>query len=295
MNNKYLSHIIIIMFTLILINPVQGQDYLSKYPDPVFPDSVPRIFAPGVISERMSHEEGIAFSPGGKEIFFTRSVADEEGEEEISILFLEKKGEKWTSPEPPSFASESNESEPAFSHDGKALFYFSERRKPGITPYIGEIWKVTRSNGRWSRPNYHENILNASWINSISTTSNGTLYYSSYRNKKMGIYYSEVQNGKYQQPVYLPEEINSVPGATHPFISPDGETLIFEGQALGYGNSELYISFKTSKGHWTPAQKLNETISKTLTETNPTLSPDGKYLFFTRNSDIYWVRIEYVF
>lgn len=289
------GYILSLILTFLFLSPIHGQEYLSQYPDPVLADSIPRIFAPGIISKKMSHEEGIAFSPGGKEIFFTRSVADEQGEEESSILFLERKGEKWTSPESPSFASEYNESEPAFSHDGQSLFYFSERRKPGITPYIGEIWKVSRSNGRWSRPRYHENILNAGWINSISTTSEGTLYFSSYRDKKIGIYYSEYINGKYQEPVYLPKEINSVPGATNPFISSDGNTLVFEGQALGYGNTEVYISFKTSEGYWTPAQKLNETINKTLTETNPGLSPDGDYLFFTRQSDIYWVRIEYIF
>ncbi|MFW5821097.1 MAG: hypothetical protein ACOCWA_07395 [Bacteroidota bacterium] len=275
--------------------PILGQEYLSLYPDPVLADSVPRIFAPGIISKELAHDEGIAFSPNGKQIFFTRSIADEEGERQSFLLYLEKKGDKWSKPAKPSFASDVNESDPSFSRDGQVLYFFSERRKPGISPYIGEIWQVVRSNGNWGKPRYNENILNASWINSLSSTSDGTLFFSSYRDNKIGIYYSELKNGKYQNPVFLPEEVNSIPGATNPFISADGETLLFEGQALGYGNTELYISFKTSEGHWTPGRKLGKTVNKTLTETTPALSPDGKYLFFTREGDIYWVRIEYVF
>ncbi len=287
---KYKSLIAFTAFAFIFIFS-SSQEYL----DPLIPDSIPRLFAPGLISTENNHEEGIAFSPDGKEIFFTRYLTDEEGEKQSFLLYLRKEGDTWTKAAKPSFASKSNESEPAFSNDGQSLFFFSERRKPGITPFIGEIWKVERTNGSWGKPRYHENILNASWINSISSTSEGTLYFSSFRDKKMGIFYSELKNGTYQEPVYLPKEINSVAGATNPFISADENILVFEGQTSGYGNTDLYISFKTSQGVWTPAQKLNENINKTRTETNPALSPDGKHLFFTRKGDVYRVRIEYIF
>jgi Tol biopolymer transport system component len=292
MKNKPLSLLLIFSISFA---PLFAQNFLKEYGEPLIPDSIPRVFAPGKISVPNSEEEGIAFSPDGSEIFFTRNTADEEGEKISSLLYLKRQGETWSDPRRPAFASKANESEAAFSEEGKSLFYFSERRKPGITPYIGEIWKVSRSENRWGSPRYHENTLNAAWINSISLTESGRLYFSSYRDKKMGIYYSDKINGEYQDPVYLPDAINSVAGATRPFISADESMLLFEGQTLGYGNTELYISFRTDDGIWTPAQKLNSNVNKTKTETNPSFSPDGKYLFFTREGDIYWVRIEYIF
>lgn len=272
-----------------------GQDEIFNYPDPVLPDSVPRIFAPGYISIPEVHEEGISFSPDGKEIFFTAIKTLEKGEKESSIYYLSQLGNIWSPVKKAPFSYDANESDPGFSADGNTLFYFSERRKPGITPFIGEIWQVTREGGKWSQPVYRENILNETWINSISSTAGHRLYFSSFREKQMGIFYTEKTEGELNEPIFLPGEVNSIAGASNPFISRDESMLVFEGQNSGYGNTELYISFKTSTGLWTPAVRLNESINKTSTETNPSFSPDGKFLFFTREGDLYWVRIEYVF
>lgn len=288
-------HCIVLIFSFFCFAALQAQDEKFLYPDPVFPDSVPRVFAPDYISLYESYEEGICFSSNMDEIFFTRISDNTDGDKVSSIMWLTRNGDTWSLVKRAPFTSKSNESEAAFSDQDNQLFFFSERRKPGITPYIGEIWQAKKTSGKWGIPVYKENILNETWINSVTATAGGYIFFSSFRNKNIGIYYSEKVNGQYQEPVYLPEEVNSVAGATNPFISRDGNTLVFEGQSEGYGNTDLYISFRTSTGLWTPAIKLNENINKTKTETNPSLSPDGKYLFFTREGDIYWVRIEYVF
>jgi Tol biopolymer transport system component len=292
MTKIYFPIYLLFLFSFLSLH---AQDENFLYPDPVLPDSVPRVFAPEFISLEGLHEEGICFSPSLDEIFFTSISENDKGEKVSTIMWLTRNGNTWSPIKKAPFTSKSNESEPAFSDAGDHLFFFSERRKPGITPYIGEIWQTHKLNGKWGNPVYKENILNETWINSVTTTAGGYIFFSSFRNKNMGIFYSEKVNGEYQEPVYLPNEVNSVAGATNPFISRDGNTLVFEGQSTGYGNTDLYISFRTSTGLWTPAIKLNENINKTKTETNPSLSPDGKYLFFTREGDLYWVRIEYVF
>ena len=292
-----MNQLLSLSFVLIvsIFTNLQSQENLFGYPDPVLPDSVPRIFAPGLISLADAHEEGLAFSPDGNEILFTREMIDDKDENHSTILQLKRKGNSWSPPRPAPFTTDANDSEPAFGKDGKRLYFFSERRKPGITSYIGEIWVSRKYSGGWGRPTYPQNILNETWINSISSTQEGRLYFSSYRDRRIGIFYSDMINGKYREPVFLPPEINSVAGANRPFITPNDNILVFEGKSSGYDYSELYISFKTSRGIWEPAKKMNSTINKTKTETNPSLSPDGKYLFFTRNGDIYWIKIEYVF
>jgi len=287
------SRIYIILFLTFGIQ-VFSQDTELSYPDPVFPDSVPRVFAPGVISIPETVEEGIEFSMYGQEIYFARKSG--EGEElNSSVYFMHKTANGWTRAKKAQFSSDSRDAEPAISPEKNTLYFFSERRKPGITSYIGEIWLAKRKNGKWQNATYPQNVLNETWINSLSITKNGELFFSSFRNNKMGVFRASVNNGLISEPEYLPKEINSLAGVTKPFISRDGSILLFEGQTGGYGNTEIYISFKTRKGIWEPALKLNENINQTKKETNASLSPDGKYLFFTRNGDIYWVPLEYVF
>lgn len=265
------------------------------YPDPILPDSLPLIFSRETISLPDTYEEGITFSPNADELFITRSVKKDGNIISSKIFTSKRSGNMWSSIVPASFSSNTNESEPAFSADGKTLFFLSERNKPGITSYIGEVWMVKKTSGRWGQAEYPQNILNETWINNVSSTGTGKIYFSSYRNKKIGIYSAGYNNGQYEEPVFLPEEINGIAGASNPFVSSDESIIVFEGKSTGYNKSELYISFRTSAGLWTPAHKLNENVNQTGTESNPSLSPDGKYLFFTREGDIYWIRLEYVF
>jgi hypothetical protein len=49
------------------------------------------------------------------------------------------------------------------------------------------------------------------------------------------------------------------------------------------GNSDLFISFMKDNGNWTKAINMGEKINSSDWEFCPTVSPDGKYLFFTSN------------
>ena len=70
--------------------------------------------------------------------------------------------------------------------------------------------------------------------------------------------------------------------------------MIFaSGRSGGFGANDLYISFKKEDGSWTPAKNMGEKINSKTTDYAPSLSPDGKFFFFTSNvegsSDLYWV------
>jgi Tol biopolymer transport system component len=81
-----------------------------------------------------------------------------------------------------------------------------------------------------------------------------------------------------------------------PFISPDESYLIFcSTRGLSeYDQGDLFISFHKHDGSWTDPVTLGTTINTNQMERFSTLSPDGKYLFFTRDTegydeDVYWV------
>lgn len=70
----------------------------------------------------------------------------------------------------------------------------------------------------------------------------------------------------------------------HPSISPDGSCLLFDVK----GGNCMYVCFRTKDGAW------GEAINPTKHGFDPMaggacVSPDGKYLFFHLNGDIWWV------
>lgn len=51
----------------------------------------------------------------------------------------------------------------------------------------------------------------------------------------------------------------------------------------GFGASDLYVSFLNDNGSWSEAINLGEKINTAANERFPSLSPDGRYLFFVSN------------
>lgn len=256
--------------------------YLGQKP----PGTTPEIFAPGIISTERAWEAAITFSPDGKEVFFTRRE-DIQGNEN-RIMYSVMVDGKWTAPKLAPFARDITEYETFISPDGKKIFYNSDRPKPNSPNAIGEIWYSEKTPAGWSDGKYLTETINKGWIMFVTAAINNNLYFTAGYNRKFGIYKSEFKNGEYQEPEFLPNEINYLRGA-HPFIAPDESYLIFDAQPEGMGKSKLYISFKDENGNWTKAIQFGDTINKTYTENIPNVSPDGQYFFFQRNNDIYWV------
>ena len=99
----------------------------------------------------------------------------------------------------------------------------------------------------------------------------------------------------YEEPENLGASINTEYDETDALVAPDESFLIFTSVARpdGFGNGDLYISFRTDDGRWLPAMNLGDEINTSSSEFCPVLSPDGKYFFFTSgrrgNDDVYWV------
>jgi len=163
-----------------------------------------------------------------------------------------------------------------------------------------DIWYVERIGEGWSEP-----INAGSPINSplnefyISFSQAGDMYFASRSPEEdapqyaYDIYRAAFDGNTYAQPEKLPAEINTSRYEADAFIAPDESYLIFAShRRAGLGKGDLYISFKDENGNWTQAQNMGEGINTELHELCPIISPDGKYLFFTSNQDIYWVSTE---
>jgi hypothetical protein len=53
------------------------------------------------------------------------------------------------------------------------------------------------------------------------------------------------------------------------------------GGERGHGGADLHVSFRTPSG-WTPARNLGPLVNTDATEFCPYVTPDGRWLFFTR-------------
>ena len=128
----------------------------------------------------------------------------------------------------------------------------------------------------------------------LSSSKDGTYVLDDYKNGNV-IRISTFKNGQRQSPTLMSPKINSGKYTAHPFISPDGSWLIWDSEREGgYGDSDLYISFKQQDGTWGDAINLGDQVNTSTWEAGAYVTPDGKYLFFNRHEDIYWVDASFI-
>jgi Tol biopolymer transport system component len=271
-----------LIFTFFVINAViafSQTDYLgfSK------PGSTPEIFAPDIVSTAYAEFAG-TFSPDMSEYYFTRRGPFPEGIAQIMVV--KKEDKKWSSPTVADFSSNNYEYEPFITPDGKRL-YFGSRRPINENSAPGKMlqWYLEKIEMHWSEPRLLEAPFMDMMVMYPSVSNNKTLYFTSIG----GIFYSEIQDNKYQKPIKMNENINSLPLTAHPFIAPDESYIIYDCQPRGQGKSDIYVSFKRENGAWTKGISLGPTVNSGESQAIASVSPDGECLFFTRNGDIYWV------
>jgi len=150
-------------------------------------------------------------------------------------------------------------------------------------------WIIEKEGDKWGNPKYLKELEDEenSFSAYPSIAKNGNIYFFSKRKDGIGredIYMSRFVNGIYSKPTNLGNRINTKYDEIDPFIAPDESYIIFLRRSdEGYGGVDLYISFKTKDGVWTESKNMGSKINSEASEFCPTVSPDGKYFFFTSN------------
>lgn len=95
---------------------------------------------------------------------------------------------------------------------------------------------------------------------------------------------SKDENGVWQLPESISENINSEFNEGTCTLSADGRTLIFTScyGRQGYGSCDLYISEKIGE-EWSEPRNLGPLINSSFWDSQPSLSADGRRLFFISN------------
>jgi hypothetical protein len=266
--------------------PVLEGPYLGQKP----PGMDPEVFAPGIICTEGGYELNSIFSPDGDEFYYEISTTMPEEKKEgryFYIIMVSKRvNGVWTKPEVAPFSGgEYMTVDICFSPDGNRFYFCSDRPNPWDASKNMHIWCVDRSDDGWSDPQIlGPPIFSVDGNTQPSVAGDGTMYFRSGDD----LFYSRYVNGRYSKPVILGEAINTQYAESKPFVAPDESCLLFNRYEMPDsidGGRGLYISFKRDDGSWTQAKNTN--IKGGIAK----VTPDGKYLFFSRGGDIYWVDV----
>jgi hypothetical protein len=228
-------------------------DYLGEKP----PKEEPVKFIPDIFSAG-----SFEISTTGNEIQFTRSG---------NIYLMSKTDSGWGEPYVAPFSGTGVDGESTFLPDGNEIYFMSNRPLANAKSLIN-TWVSEKINGDWQAPICLKLPSFDKTIHAVTVAKSGNIYFS-------GLYKIEFNNEEYR----IIEKLKPDIIGSHPFIALDESYLIFD------RNSDLYIIYSKTDGTWTQPIKLNNKINTPSQEGSAFVTPDGKFMFFSRKGDLYWV------
>ncbi len=263
--------------------------YLGQTP----PGPTAQVFAPGLISDTRPHQLEFwgTFSADGNTFCFNRRGY---------VFISENTDQGWTKPQ----RIKSIPFRSAYccmSPDANSIYFIScYDPSKHYNPC-----RCQRTSDGWSTPQEIGPPLSSpAWELGISLAANNSIYFGSKRKERHGIWVAPFVNNTW--PRARDEQVALNFPVSEPGIAPDESFMVFTAmnQPGGYGVRDLYLTLHLPDGTWSTPQNLGPRINSAYFEYGPRISPDKKYLFFTRangwgyyggpgdTGDIYWVELK---
>jgi len=270
------------------------------------PTDTPLVFAPGIISIDDHASASITFNPDMTELVLNHRKQGKN----YNLYTMKLIDGAWSKLDLAPFSTnlEDLDFHPRFTSKGDRL-YFGSTRPIGDTMKTSNgrrrlhQWYVDKNeNGDWGTPVLMGQPFKNRYVMGAIPSENGNLFLTSgTKTEDEGIYYAINKNGRYDTIERMGDVINTNGKfIAHPYIAPDESYLIYDSEkATEPNNTDLFISFNTS-GTWSKSYSLGPKINTKLADGTATVSPDGKYLFFSRSAkkvkedgSTYWVSTMY--
>jgi Tol biopolymer transport system component/tetratricopeptide (TPR) repeat protein len=194
---------------------------------------------------------------------------------------------------------------PSISADGLSLYFASSR--PGGFGGVGDIWMTQRAtrNDPWSTPVNLGPVVNSSAAEaSPSISADGlSLFFcdgargfsAPQRPGGLGgvdlwVTTRTSPEAEWQPPLNLGPTINSTSFDAEPAISSDGLSLYFESERPGgYGGLDIYVASRATRDDpWGTPVNLGPPVNSGISDAGPSISMDGRALFFHRFEGSDW-------
>jgi len=287
--------ILILLLVQCSVYSQEKNNYLGQ----ITPDLTAKLFFDGDFVKNENGENrsfNIAFSPDGKEMFFSYyKGTKEKPHPEYEIKTFKFTNNKWIGPKTASFSGIFSDVDINFSPNGKYVFFASDRSQPH-SANLDIYYSIKTLNG-WSDPIYAGTNINT--IESEvypSVSSKGNVFF---RSSKPGgysgsdLYRAEWVNGNFVNVRNLGPNVNSIYGQSNAVIAPDESYIIFCTRRPDKNYWQIFISFQTGGNIWTEAVSIGSEVNTEAGAGSPTLTPDAKYLFFKKRKGNtrgnYWI------
>ena len=179
-----------------------------------------------------------------------------------------------------------NEGAQNISQDGELLVFTGCNYPEGRGSCDLYISYKTKS-GKWTEPQNLPGMINTEFWESSPCLSpdKRDLYFSSNRLGGFGgkdIWVSHNgNNGRWNEPVNLGPEVNTMADEGCAFIHADNQTLYFNSNGHpGYGATDLFLSRKTMDGKWSIPENLGYPINTIDDEGSLIVASDGKTAYY---------------
>lgn len=191
------------------------------------------------------------------------------------------------------FNSSYDEQAPFLTKDGSTLYFTvaGNAQNAGGKRDPGDIWVSSLTATGWSRPEPVTNLNNSGYnaVAGLSADGSKLYLYGHYREDgsaalTQGISVSKRTGAGWTVPenIYLPYFVNKSIGSGA-WLTSDESALIYSANApVGYGAEDLYISILGKEG-WSEPIHLGRAVNSEFQELTPSISEDGKTLYFSSN------------
>lgn len=181
-----------------------------------------------------------------------------------------------------------------FINKNEDILIFTSRRKtkPGAQPefdgyFPSNIYMSTKEKGEWTEAAKLSDRINTSYDEqAVGLTDSGDslFFYVDHINSFGNIYLSINEKGVFGDPIPLRETVNTQYVESACSISRDGDVLIFSSDRPGgLGGLDIWMRRKLPTGEWAEPMNLGPEVNTPFDEDFPTLSGDGRTLYFSSN------------
>jgi len=164
------------------------------------------------------------------------------------------------------------------SHDRNTMAYM------GRNPFYRGIYVSTMEGETWSKPKgINVSVVSEGNMDVVGLSSDGkAMLFAVSDEFSSNIYMSVYENDRWNPALSLGKPINSRYYESSASFSPDTHSIYFtSNRNASLGGMDIFRSDLQEDGKWSEPENLGSSINTQLNEETPTLSPDGKRIYFS--------------